>query len=129
MPVFFELGARLMSVLEIFRDAHEFEEYKPGDVVFKEGDPPTVMYVVKEGELEVLKGDKVLAVVGPGTILGEMALVDSRPRSATIRAKTDAKLVYIDKKLFKFLIQQTPDFAFQVMSIMADRIRRMDSMI
>lgn len=55
-----------------------------------------------------------------------MALIDRNTRSATAVAKTACKLVPIDEKRFKFLVQQTPNFALQLMRIIAERLRRMD---
>jgi CRP-like cAMP-binding protein len=85
------------------------------------------MYAVSEGEVDILVHGKVVETVGPGGILGEMALIDTKPRSATAIAQTDCKLVPISEKRFTFLIQQTPHFALQVMRVMAERLRRMDA--
>ena len=59
-----------------------------------------------------------------GGIMGELALIDSKPRSASAVAKTDCRLVPLDDKQFIFLVQQTPFFAIRVMRIMAERLRR-----
>jgi CRP-like cAMP-binding protein len=58
-----------------------------------------------------------------------MALLDKTPRSATAVAKTDCKLVAVDERRFKFLVQQTPHFSLQLMRIIADRLRRMDRLL
>jgi len=58
-----------------------------------------------------------------------MALVDQQPRSANALAKTDCKLIPIDEKRFRFLIQQTPNFALSVMRVMAARLRHMDALV
>ncbi|HEU5100134.1 MAG TPA: Crp/Fnr family transcriptional regulator [Roseiflexaceae bacterium] len=63
-------------------------------------------------------------MAGPGGIVGEMALIDDRPRSATAVAATDCRLVPIDERRFTFLVQQTPMFALAVMRVMAERLRR-----
>jgi CRP-like cAMP-binding protein len=115
-----------MSVLDLFRDAKEFEFYPQGRNIFREGEPGKVMFVIKEGEVEISAKGKVLESIGPGAIFGELALVDARPRSATAICKSACKLVPIDETTFRFLIKQTPDFALQVMTIMADRIRGLD---
>jgi CRP-like cAMP-binding protein len=65
--------------------------------------------------------------VGEGGIIGEMGLIDRGPRSATAIAKTDCKLVPLNEQRFTFMVQETPNFALQVMRIMADRLRRMDA--
>jgi CRP-like cAMP-binding protein len=84
------------------------------------------MYVVKDGEANIVVHGKVVETVGPGGIVGELALIDTQPRSATVVAKTDCQLVPIDEKRFMFLVQQTPYFSLHVMRVLADRLRRMD---
>jgi CRP-like cAMP-binding protein len=118
-----------MSTLDLFRNARDFESYPAGHVVFRAGDPGDIMYVIKEGEIEIIINDKVVETVGPGGIVGEMALIDTRPRSATVVAKTDCQLVPINEKRFTFLIQQTPYFSLQVMRVLVERIRRMDARV
>ncbi|MGE0679461.1 MAG: cyclic nucleotide-binding domain-containing protein [Candidatus Binatia bacterium] len=116
-----------MSTLDLFRNARDFESYSAGHIVFHAGDPGNKMYIVKEGEVEIIINDKVIETVGPSGVVGEMALIDSRPRSATVRAKTDCQLVPIDEKRFTFLIQQTPYFSLQVMRVLVERVRKMDA--
>jgi CRP-like cAMP-binding protein len=96
-------------------------------VIFTAGSPGDVMYVVKEGEVEVLVRDRVVETIGPGGILGEMALIDHSPRSASARAKTDCQLVPIAEARFAYLIQETPYFAIEVMRVMARRLRHMNT--
>lgn len=115
-----------MSVLNSFKKYTDFESYSKGDIIFKEGDPGDVMYAVIEGDVDIKVNNKVIYTVGAGEVLGEMALIDSKPRSASAVAKTDCKLVVIDDKRFTFLIQQTPMFVTQIMRVMADRIRMMN---
>jgi len=81
------------------------------------------MYVVMEGETEILDGPLLLEVAGPGSIVGELALIDDVPRSATVVAKTDCRLVPVDRKRFQYMVQETPFFALAVMKVLADRLR------
>ncbi|NJN84294.1 MAG: cyclic nucleotide-binding domain-containing protein [Caldilineaceae bacterium] len=115
-----------MSTVSIglFRNAENPLVLSAGEVVFNQGDPCNDMYVVVEGEVDIVLGEKVLETVSPGGIFGEMALVDDSPRSATARARTACKLAPVNQHRFLYLIQNTPFFALQVMSIMAERIRR-----
>jgi len=76
-----------------------------------------------EGEVEVRLPNGAVRRLGPDETFGEMAIVDSSPRSATVVAVTDAKLAVIDRRMFLFLVQETPTFALQVMSGMAERLR------
>jgi len=58
-----------------------------------------------------------------------MAMIDDGPRSATVNAKTDCKLLPIDRQRFNFLVQQTPNFAIYVMRVIAVRLRKTDSLL
>ncbi|MGV7221920.1 MAG: cyclic nucleotide-binding domain-containing protein [Nitrospinales bacterium] len=93
------------------------------ELVFSEGQSGDNMYAVMEGEIDLLVADKTLETIGVGGIFGEMALIDGSPRSTTAKTKCEAKLAVIDKDRFLFLIQNTPNFALDVMHIMAERIR------
>jgi CRP-like cAMP-binding protein len=114
--------------LSIFRNA-ETSTYKAGNIIFAVGEPGKVMYVVSEGEVEIKVGASVVESISPGSIFGEMALIDNSPRSATAVAKTDCKVVPLDQRRFQFLVQETPFFALQVMTIMANRLRNANSRI
>jgi CRP/FNR family cyclic AMP-dependent transcriptional regulator len=121
------MAATSQPGVSVFRFADDFEAFSAGQHIFTAGQPGDVMYVVKEGEVDVVIKGKVVDTVGPGGLLGEMALIDKRPRSATAVAKTDCKLVSVDEQRFQRLVQQTPHFAIQVMKVMAQRLRQMDA--
>lgn len=116
-----------MRKVNLFAHSTEFVSFSARQKVFEVGDPGDLMYVVQEGELEIVIGDRVVEIVTEGGVVGELAVIDNIPRSATVLARTDAKLVPIDKKRFLFLLQNTPNFASQVMQIMAERLRAMDT--
>jgi CRP-like cAMP-binding protein len=118
-----------MTTMDLFRNARDFESYPAGHVIFRAGDPGDKMYVVKEGEVEILINNRVVEIVGPGGIVGEMALIDTSARSATVVTKTDCQLVPIDEKRFAFLVQQTPYFSLQVMRVLVERVRRLDARV
>jgi len=98
--------------------------FEAGQVIFEEGQPGNEMYVVQSGSVELRAGGQVLETVGEGGILGEMALVDREPRSATAVAASDCRLVPIDEQHFGLLVQRVPGFALEVMRVMAQRIRK-----
>jgi CRP-like cAMP-binding protein len=110
-----------------FRFAQGAEPFAAGDVLFRQGEPGDVMFVVREGEVEISVGGEVVETIGPGGLMGEMALIDAGPRSATATARTGGSLVRVDMKRFEFLVQQHPFFAIEVMRIMAHRLRQMDA--
>jgi CRP/FNR family transcriptional regulator, cyclic AMP receptor protein len=98
-----------------------------GEAIFREFDMGSEMYVVLEGQVEIMIGDKVVETLGPGEPFGEMALIDQAPRTATALAKTPCKLAVITEKRFLFMVAQTPHFALQIMKVMADRLRKMNA--
>lgn len=114
-----------MDMRDLFRNADDIEFFKAGETVFAEGTPGDMMFVIMEGEIELRANDQVIVVLGPGELLGEMALIDSKARSGTAIAKTDSQLVPVNQKRFLFLIQQTPFFAIQVMRVLTERLRMM----
>jgi CRP-like cAMP-binding protein len=108
-------------------DASNVQEFQASSTIFVEGAPGDVMYVVLEGEVELLVRSQVLEVAGPGDLVGEMALIDAKPRSATARAKSDCRLAPVDERRFLFLVHEHPFFALHVMRVLTDRLRRMDA--
>jgi len=112
------------NLKNLFRHAANVVTFAPGQIVFKEGDPATIMYVIEEGQVEIMVHGRLVETASEGSIVGETALIDHQPRSATVIAKTEAKLVPVDQKQFSFMVQETPYFAIHVMHIMADRLRK-----
>jgi CRP-like cAMP-binding protein len=109
--------------LSLFRDK-EAISFPAGKSVFKTGEPGEAMYIVIEGEVDILDEGVLLETAGPGSIVGELALIDDSPRSATAVAKTDCRLVPVDRHRFQYMVQETPLFALSVMKVLADRLRR-----
>ena len=101
----------------------------PGELLFKAGDPADCMYVVLEGSLVVKVADKIVEHSRRGAIIGEMALIDQAPRSATVSSYEHCVLARLDQRRFEHLIQQNPFFATHVMKVLVDRIRQMNQML
>ncbi len=118
-----------MDILELLKDRHDIQTFAEGQNVFEVGDPASVMYVVMSGQVDIVVHEKIIDTVEPSGIVGEMALIDSRPRSATAIAKTECQVVPINRALFAKLIQSEPDFAIQVMRIMVERLRYMNALV
>lgn len=116
-----------MNPAELFRQETDTLQLAPGDFLFREGDKGENMYVVLEGEIEILLGDFVLETIGQGALIGEMALIHDSPRTATAIAKAPCRLAEISRRRFHFLVQQTPHFATHVMKTLADRLRHMNA--
>lgn len=97
--------------------------YTAGQTIVESGAQGQTMFIVLDGQIEICAGDRALEVGGPGTIFGEMALIDDSPRSATVKARTDCRLAEVSRKQFEFMVSETPFFALAVMRVMADRLR------
>ena len=82
------------------------------------------MYVVRSGAVDVITFGKVLERIGPGGVFGEMALIDDAPRAAAALASVATEVAVIDKPTFLTLIAEEPEFALQIMKLMAERVRR-----
>jgi CRP/FNR family transcriptional regulator, cyclic AMP receptor protein len=122
-------GSHTMPDLSMFANSSDTHEYPAGHVFFTAGDEGDVMYVVVAGEVEILIREKIVETIGAGGIFGEMALIDSRPRSAAARAKTIVKAAAIDQRHFLYLVQTHPLFSIEVMNVMTDRLRLLDDIV
>ena len=93
--------------------------------------PPEATAIVRPDgpEVEITIGNNVVETLGPGEPFGEMALIDQAARTATAIAKTPCKLAVIPEKRFLFMVAQTPHFALQIMKVMADRLRKMNTQV
>ena len=112
-----------MVEINLFKSSPDAYEVEAGTALFTEGEPGDVMYAVISGEIKVTLGGQVVEQVGPGGILGELALIDASPRAATAMATVLSRVARVDENHFMFLVQEHPTFALQVMAVMADRLR------
>jgi CRP-like cAMP-binding protein len=105
------------------------EHVPAGQYFFRAGEHGSEMYLVTDGEAEIIVGETLVETVRPGGIFGEMALIDHRERSADVIAKSDTEVVVIDADRFRTLVASDPSFALEVMKVMADRLRRLDALL
>jgi CRP/FNR family transcriptional regulator, cyclic AMP receptor protein len=103
--------------------------FKQGETIFKKDDPATELYVIQRGRVEIQYGNRLLDTLDDHNIFGEMALIDSAPRSATAIASTDVVLIPVSEKQFLFLVSETPFFALMVMRVLARRLRAANAAI
>jgi CRP-like cAMP-binding protein len=106
----------------------QLQEYGPGEVVFRQGDEGDRLYIVKSGALEVLASPTdaaepiPVAYLGPGEVLGELALLTGSPRSASARVPERAELFTVDKAVFLDLMKTLPAFARNLCLVLAKRL-------
>lgn len=102
--------------------------YKDGEVIVRQGESGDTMYVVLEGQVEVVLTQttvtRQLAVLGEGDFFGEMEIFDSSARSATVRAKGDARILTLDKNTLMRRLQEDPSLALHFLETMSTRLRR-----
>lgn len=110
--------------ISLFAKAPDIKLFKAGEVVFEVGTVGQVMYGVIEGEVDMVVKGEVFETIEAGDVFGEGALVQNPPlRASTAVAKTDCKLAAVDQTHFKFLVQETPLFALEVIRSMSTRLR------
>ncbi len=95
----------------------------PKEVLFNEDDLENAMYLILEGELEVFKGPKQIAILGPGQYLGEMSLIESKARSASARAQQTTLLIEINEEHFHTYLASEPQALLSIMRTLSSRIR------
>jgi len=118
-----------MNPADLFSHETNTKDLAPGDTLFQAGDQGDGMFVLLEGAMDVMVGDKVVERSVRGAILGEMALIDRSPRGATVVAREPCRLAKIDQRRFLNLIQLNPFFATHVMKVLADRLRQMNQLL
>ena len=118
------LSARLFS-------AATQHHLKAGEPLFVAGDSGDGCYRLERGLLKVVitsaRGDeRILAILGPGEIAGELAIIDGRPRSASVFAVRDCELSFISRKDFEEYTRQHPEICSYLVSVLAARLRETD---
>jgi CRP/FNR family cyclic AMP-dependent transcriptional regulator len=118
-----------MDLVELFRHQVDLQVIPAGQVLFREGEQGNFMYVLMSGTAEIIVRNRVMETAVAGAIVGEMAIIDGSPRSATVVAKSDCKFLPIERERFNFLVQQKPEFALHIMQVLADRLRKTDAIL
>jgi CRP-like cAMP-binding protein len=104
--------------------------YKDGEIIMKQGEKGNCMYVIQEGQVEIIREKDAkemrLAIAGEGDFIGEMAIFESETRSATVRALGDVRLITVDKENFIRRVNQDPSIAFRLVKTLIQRVREMN---
>jgi CRP/FNR family transcriptional regulator, cyclic AMP receptor protein len=124
-------GALSDEFLQHLADTLTVQRVMVGETVFREGDPAREMYVVLDGEIEVLKKSRRgretrVAILGPNDTFGEMSIIDMQPRSATVRALGSARLLRISTEEMDALYRHDlKSYTLIVLNIARDLSRRL----
>ncbi len=124
-PLFSELSRKDLKRLAT---AVIVRTYKKGDAIVREGENAVAFYLIRSGNVEVVRGlgakdAKVLATLGPGDFFGEMALLDSYPRSASVRAVDDTECMVLSRWDFVAELRTNPFIAVQMLPVLSRRLR------
>lgn len=100
----------------------------PKNMVFKEGDKGDALYIVKNGKVNILKrnssgADSVLVSLGKGAVIGDMAIIDEQPRSASVATVQETTFLILTKDDFRNLLADVPEISFQILKLTTERLR------
>ncbi len=124
IPIFADLSPEdLKLIAEIARE----EWYPQNTVIFRQGDEGNMLFVIVEGRLHVVRSanatEQVLAQRGAGDFVGEMAIIESAPRSASLITQSDVRVLAIDGEVFKNILHERPDVSFALLRSISRRLR------
>ncbi|MBT3272733.1 MAG: cyclic nucleotide-binding domain-containing protein [Spirochaetales bacterium] len=98
----------------------------PEEPVFLEGDDGDALYLVVDGTVRVHSGDRVIGEMGEGECFGEMAILDTEPRSASVTTQNDVVLLQISREDFSELLYEKPEISRGVILVLTQRIREIN---
>ena len=128
IPIFSDLSSEdLGNVAEIARE----QWFPSSTAIFHEGDEGDMMFIIVSGRLHVMRTangkDQVLAQRGPGDFVGEMAIIESAPRSATLLTESEVRVLAIEGEAFKGILRERPEVSLAVLRSVSRRLREMAS--
>jgi CRP-like cAMP-binding protein len=115
------------SELRKIRSSLDEIEVPKGKVLVEEGRIGLELFLIVTGKAAVTRNGKKVANLGPGDYFGELALLDRRPRSATVTSETDMDVLVLSQRQFNGLLQSVPTIGRKMLSAMAGRLREADA--
>lgn len=143
----FEIKVKFLSQIPIFQGLHKLalgkllgimyaKNYPADEMVFEEGETGRALFIIESGEVAVVKSiahspgpaeEKVIARLGPGSFFGEMALLEERPRSATVKTTKESVLHFVYKVKFDSFVEQHPGIGVRILQnlskVLSSRLR------
>jgi CRP/FNR family cyclic AMP-dependent transcriptional regulator len=106
----------------------------PGEMLFLAGDPGDGFYRVEKGLLKISiasasGAERILAILGPGSIVGDLAIIDGKPRSASVSALRDCTVQYVSRKAFDAFAAKSPEIYHYLAKVLAARLRDTDEIV
>ena len=103
------------------------QSYEAGDTIFSESEPGHEMYIIKSGRVKVIRNrdseEQLLSILGPGSSFGEMALIEAKPRSATVMAVEKTEVLMVTYTDLEQILSSKPEFLFKLIQVFCRRIR------
>jgi CRP-like cAMP-binding protein len=108
-------------------------DFPAGSVLFREGDPGGEMFVIQSGKVQLTKhvggGERPLATLGRGEFLGEMAILNAKPRTATATTVEESRCLVIDAMMLESMIARNPEIAMRLIKKLAARLDSADALV
>jgi CRP-like cAMP-binding protein len=114
-----------VTIRGVFKSATTTRTLSAGEVLFRAGDAGDTMFGVISGAVELRRGESVVQRIGPDGTFGELAIIDSSPRSLTAVAVEPTAVAVINQRDFLFLVHETPTFAMDVMRSLSQLIHEL----
>jgi CRP/FNR family cyclic AMP-dependent transcriptional regulator len=124
VPLFSACSKRDLRRIASLVDELEVPE---GKVLIRQGEPGWECFVIAEGKAKATVRGKGSIALGPGDVVGEMSLLDQRPRSATVTAGTDMHVLVLSSRSFSALVNDVPLVARRIMVALAGRVREAEA--
>jgi CRP-like cAMP-binding protein len=123
VPIFANCSAdEIAAVASVAQESF----FQPGQIIVTQGTPGQAFYMIITGRVEILRDGVSLGAFGPGDFFGEMSLLDSAPRSATIRALDQTSCLMLSSWDFRALLERHPSIAIKLLEVLSRRLRVAD---
>lgn len=126
VPLFEGLSRRHLK--QIAERADEIS-FRDEETIIEAGKPGGTFFVIVEGEVKVMRGNRVIARAGPGEFFGEISLLDGGPRTASVVADSPVVAIRLFKSSFDKLVTQEPKVATKILAVVARRLREAERTI
>lgn len=123
VPIFAKCTTEQLHSIEAVAQEHV---YLPGQIIVTQGTPGQAFYMITSGRVSIERDGLTLGAFGPGDFFGDMSLLDSAPRSATIRAIDETNCMMLSSWDFKALLERVPEIAIRLLEVLSRRLRVAD---
>lgn len=126
------LGALRQDYLEMLAKLATVRTYKKGEVIIKQGDPGTGLFIILSGTVTITSKsrpglpDAILANMGKGEVFGDMSLIDGYPRSANVTATSECQVLELNRWVFLDALRREPNIAVAMLPVLVKRIRSLE---